>query len=178
MDDLELKISAADVLDSDIPDDVMLPGPTPKKKERKTDGTSNFLITCNPNISYRTVQTAEAKKAVARKLIAFGQNLGLNIRNHKLMKEMMNKPYPNVVKYEFALEQGNKQGFLHIHAIVMLDGYCQLRLPEMKKFLDRCMAPESNGGMVNVVPFKDTAATIAKYVKKHANSPYSTIKQE
>ena len=112
------------------------------------------------------------KKSVARKLIAFGKNLEINLRNHKLLKDFATPGYqhPELVDYRFSLEVGSQNGFIHLHCIAMFDGYCQIRLPELKSFLDRNMGSDSNGGYVNVAAFKDTKKVIENYVQKQQNS--------
>jgi len=59
-----------DVPDSAIPDKVLNAAP-PKKKERvpKTKQPSNFLITANPNVSWRDLETKDQRLKAAKKLI-------------------------------------------------------------------------------------------------------------
>jgi hypothetical protein len=171
----ELVIQSFDVMDNEIPDAVLQQQPPQTKPaKRATTQTSNFLITANPNISWRELQDKATRITAAKKLISFGKNLEVNLRNHLLLKEFVDKPFPNVKRFEFSIETGDKNGFLHLHAFVLFDGYCMLRLPALPELLNRIMAPLSKGGKVFVQPFKDVAETVKNYVHKHSNALYST----
>lgn len=177
--DNELDIQDFNIADSEIPAQVLEAGDFNKNKPKsKTQESkkSNFLITANPNISWRSLTDPQKKVSVAKKLIAFGKNLEVNLRNHKLLKDFATPGYkhPQVTDYRFSIETGGQNGFIHLHAIAMFDGYTQLRLPVLKEFLDRCMGSDSAGGYVNVQAFKDTKKTIDEYVAKHANALYDS----
>lgn len=167
--------------DCSIPDQVINHNQKPPKQyEKKTNQTSNFIITINPNISYRSLDKEQLIKA-SKSLIASCKNLEINFINGKLLKDFpSNSQYktPKLTKFDFAIERGEKNGFLHAHIIVMFDGYTQLRLGVMKEFINSMMSKYSKGCYVNVVNFKDTTTTIENYIKKHANAVYSTMKEE
>jgi len=173
-----LEIANFDVPDSAIPDKVLNAAP-PKKKERvpKTKQPSNFLITANPNVSWRDLQNRDQKLKAAKQLIIFGKNVEVNLKNHKLLKQVNTIPdykFPNVTNYKFAVESGSQKGFLHLHAIVSFDGYCQLRLGPMQQLLNTCMAGISTGGYVNVEYFPNTQELVQQYVNKDQNTIYHT----
>ena len=177
-----------DVLDDEntidsslIPDQVLNFTPKqPKQYEKKTSQTSNFIITINPNISYRSLQPDQVVNST-KALIAACKNLEINLSNGNLLKDFpSNSQYkmPKLTKFEFAIERGEQNGFVHAHIIAMFSSYTQLRLGVMKDFINSMMSKYSKGCYVNVVNFKDTTATIQNYIKKHSNAVYSTMVQD
>jgi len=161
-----------------VPDKVLNAAP-PKKKKRvpKTKQPSNFLITANPNVSWRDLETKDQKLKAAKQLIIFGRNLEVNLKNHKLLKQVNTIPdykFPNVTNYHFAVESGSQKGFLHLHAIVSFDGYCQLRLSTLQQLLNTCMAGISTGGYVNVEYFPNTQELVQQYVNKDQDTIFRT----
>ena len=70
----------------------------PKTRAKKSQKTSNFLITANPNVSQSEINSKEKITDVAKKLITFAKNLEINLKNHKLLKEYTTADYkfPNV----------------------------------------------------------------------------------
>ena len=75
-----------------------------------------------------------------------------------------------LLRFDYAIERGDSRHALHLHAIVLFDGYCQLRIQTIKELLDRCMQPYSKGGYVNVSAFNDTVSLVDQYVKKSSNA--------
>ncbi len=109
MNQLVLDIAEHDIDDSEVPISVL--SKTVKKKEKRASARkSNFLITANPNISWRALTDNQVKMRIAKKLIAFCKNVEINLRNHKLMKEFATAGYqfPDVSRFEFAIEMERK----------------------------------------------------------------------
>jgi len=68
--DPNLDITNFDVPDSAIPDKVLNAAP-PKRKAKinKTKQPSNFIMTANPNVSWRDLQNREQKLKAAKQLV-------------------------------------------------------------------------------------------------------------
>lgn len=158
-----------EIKDEDIPrgvfDNFKVLENKPKYK-KKTLMQSNFLITYNPNISYRALIDTEARMRVFKKLVALMRNIEVNLKNKKLLKEYQNVPIGNLAQFSYSIEQGLKRGFLHIHAIARFDGYAQIRIDTLRKFCNDAMAPDSKGGMVNIRTYTDSQKMIEAYVSK------------
>lgn len=143
--------------------------------ERKA-ATSNFLITINPNVSYKNL-TPETRMALAKRLrdvsVAFMQHLKagrfIKGKGEKLTQK------PNAVNAQTRLEIGGTSGFLHTHNIVSFDGVCHIDLVEARKWLNKELASVTGGKSVhfNVASFTDTQKIMAAYISKQDKSASS-----
>lgn len=168
---------ANDILDEEIPSHLIeLKTPARKQKVKATTQNSNFMITFNPNVSHRALNTPEKKAGFVRGLLALGRNIKLNLENKLLLKEFSDHPLTNVKLsyWDFEVEQGETRGFLHVHAVVKFTGYCQINVPALKKFANDFMSSvvqkfgiqEKAGGMLNIKAFRDTAQDMLSYIRK------------
>jgi hypothetical protein len=170
---LDLASDESDIKDEEIPVALLEQKAPVDKQKRAVTRTSNFIITANPNVSYRTLTNPQDKIKFAKKLIAFCKNVQHNLANHKLLKEFTTAGYkfPNLTRFEFAIESGDRNGFIHAHMMVMFDGYCQLRLPILTELLNHSMGTT---GYINVQSFNDTTKLVSQYVAKNQNTIYKS----
>ena len=102
-------VDESTIRDDEIPDAVRNFTPPAKKvREKKTANKSNFIITLNPNISWRSVNSNDARLLATRKLIAVCKNVELNLANHKLLKDFPSAAtykHPTITKYHYAIER-------------------------------------------------------------------------
>ena len=85
-----------------------------------------------------------------------------------------NYKYPNMTRFDYAIEIGYKNGFLHAHIITMFDGYTQVTIPTLQSFVNKLMETYSKGSYINIVSFKDTVTTIKNYINKHQKALYKS----
>lgn len=138
------------------------------KEERKA-GTSNFLITINPNRSYKK-QSPEERQAVAARLRLVSKTFVEHLQKGHFIKGKGAKltKVPKTTKAESRLEIGSTSGFIHTHALVSFDGVCHIDLAEARKWLAQALEPILGDGKFhfNVKAFADTQAVIAAYIAK------------
>lgn len=163
---------------SDVPDNILKfngPGTVQVNKQSVSDAaqSSSFLITVNPNASYKIIVTEEQKANLYRALRAAMNRLGSGFQTKEVLKPFPSvNPQPvtaNVKQYEFNIENGNKAGFMHVHAILILDGKCHIDLKKAQTLLDAELGSYHEPGQhvyLNIRSFKDQKSVIEAYLKK------------
>lgn len=125
-------------VDALIPRDVIAyePGSDQKTDQeyKRIARKSAFLITINPNISYKILNTPEKRKMLARKLIRLSED----IQNQFIKKQLITPADPktncNVEKVKYKIEIGGKRAFIHSHLIVQFSDKCKIDLPAIRAF--------------------------------------------
>lgn len=97
-------------------------GKIKKTKKRVGDQKSTFIITINPNVSYKTLKTKEDRiKYIERfeKIINVVKGL---FKDKTLLKKFHNNNICEdpVETFEYAIEMGKKTGFIHAHILLSL----------------------------------------------------------
>ena len=131
--------------------------------EIKRRAKSQFIITCNPNVS--RLQFERLDKRDRLELI-----IQLKQFNEKLVKNIQtfskDKSTPvDVLEHSINFEVGPTTKKLHTHMFIKLSRFCPLDLPIIKQ-LARDTITLSNGCMVNVRYVHDGSSVAKHYVEK------------
>jgi len=133
---------------------------------------SNFLITVNPNVSYKLTDSQELRAELYRKLRAAMNRLGSGFHTKELLKPfpVMSQALGSTVKqYEFNIEIGNNKGFMHVHSILLLEGKAHIDVKKCTELLDAELKGYHEAGQhcyINVKAFRDQKAVINAYIHK------------
>lgn len=160
-----------EISDSEIPDAIRNFKGVPKKERVKaTQQNSNFFLTYNPNVSYKYFKTTAERVKFSKKLIALFRNVGFNLGNKKFLKEFSNidTRTTKLDSYNFKIEIGEKRGFIHVHAIVLFNGYAQLNIQRMKSFMDGFLstADKKIRGALSYKLYHDPTKIMERYINK------------
>jgi hypothetical protein len=144
-----------------------------KQSVKDSAQSSNFLITVNPNVSYKIAVSDQQKTDLYQSLDKAMKRLGSGFQTRELLQ-----PFPavnqqavscNVKQYDFHVEYGNKAGFMHSHAVLLLDGKCHVNLKKCRAMLDEEFAAYHQAGEhvhLDIKAFKDQKAVIDAYLRK------------
>jgi hypothetical protein len=163
-----------------IPDEILNYDATKFKKTNKKDGSykkaaakSGFLITLNPNISHKKLDTPEKRKELFLKLKRLSGDLEREFRAGRLLVPKPNVPYvnnkpPTVESYKLNVEIGKQIGFMHGQGYCIFNGTTYINLEAVRKFIKD--SPNGFSDRNIKVQFKWFAAhnedTLKKYIDK------------
>lgn len=142
------------------------------EKKRKPLQNSTFLITINSNVSAHTRDT-ETFARVGKKLIFTGMKLEQNFRSGALLKAFGSsydyrvgyKP-PNVTRFDYGLERGDKLGHAHLHIVVSFDGPTHIQQDQFREYIRGILAPEVTNPHINIRWVKDGVQAANTYIHK------------
>jgi hypothetical protein len=166
--------------DDGVPDNIRNfsgPGSVHQIKYLDQINKSNFLITLNTNVSYKSLDE-EGRIALYNRTKLVMEQLGERFKSGEFLKQFgagnHGKIKVNVTKYEFHVEIGNKHGFMHAHAILCCDEKCHINLGLARSFTHECYSDihgdDKAGAYINVKSFQDTESVIRAYINKQQNS--------
>lgn len=149
-----------------------------KKTFRKIADKSNFLITINPNISFKTLPDNATKKAVAKKLLSAGKHIRAKLSNGIFCKPKgMRTPdykHPALIKYKKELEMGGKKGFIHMHIIASFDGVCHIDLSKLRDYVRGHFGRNVH---LQVKYFQNTQTAMEAYIEKTKDDDNENVGQ-
>lgn len=130
-----------------IPDDVINPvfetitDSKSKGDYKQKAAKSSFLLTVNTNISTKSLNTPDLRKASSIKLLRSLEHIKQQINNGQWLKPRPNTNLENWVRpevelFEPKLEIGGKMKRLHCHCIIILTGSALIKLDELRKYMN------------------------------------------
>lgn len=130
-------------IDKLIPDDLLkdvtdFKSDKQEKKHSKLAKKSNFILTINPNFSYKQLDSVFKKKGLARRLILLNQELETGFKNGNFLKKKglaKNWIAPPVISYDYKLEKGHRNGFIHTHSVLRLDGTAHVDVSKLRNHI-------------------------------------------
>jgi hypothetical protein len=143
-----------------------------KRDYRRIAHASNFLITINGNISWRTIADLPTRTKVYNEYSDAIEALSAGLTDGSLLKAHpgdrgKQAPAPKLTKFDSRIEVSNKNGWLHAHCIATYDSRIHVDLAKMKAEVSRYM-PSSQKVYVNVRHFQDVSEIIQAYVNKQS----------
>lgn len=148
---------------------------------KKISRASNFILTVNPNISYRSlIINEERKRVVLSGLQELGNELEYFFENGSNWNMVsIEKKDINLINYQYSIEQGKLKGFVHLHGLIQFDDRVIMDLPKLKKFVTSYLKQtgvvlDNRNIIVQLKYYKDTTAIVKKYLEK---DKFSEIKQ-
>lgn len=169
-----------------IPDEILNYDSTTFKKTNKKDGSykkaaakSGFLITLNPNISHKKLDTQEKRKELFLKLKRLSDELNKEFREGRLLIPKPNSPYvnnkpPPVEQYKLNIEIGKQIGFMHGQGYVIFGGTTYINLDAVRKFIKD--SPNGFADRNIKIQFKWFAANNEETMKKYIDKDYENVK--
>ena len=141
-----------------------------------TVNKSNFLITVNPNVSYKLLDL-EKRVALTRHLRAVMAQIGEKLKSREFLKSFSSQSRPGkqfgtdgaeVTKYDFTLEQGLKRGFIHSHAICLVNKKVHINTKAANEWLQNQFNDWQTSGKpyLHVRSFPSTESIMQSYLNK------------
>ena len=135
---------------------------------KQAANNSNFLITINPNISYRALDTDAKRIEIATKLKNISEFLKIKLSQGVLCKpkgvgsKTKWRP-PALISFHSEIEQGQMKGFLHIHCLVKFNGTCHIDLANLNRLLKHAF---NRAVHCQVKFYQDSSIALQAYLKK------------
>lgn len=104
----------------------------------KNSTNSMFLLTINPNISHKSLDTTEKRRRVKSTIEKFITNILFpNIENKFFLKKYKNNKICEdpINSFSYGVELGNKHGFLHTHVKIVMNCPCHLKTDTIRDLL-------------------------------------------
>lgn len=163
---------------SDLPEEFLqFTKPTKKKVDAKpkVQANSNFIITINPNISYKKL-TQDTKIQLGRQLLGLGNSMTQSMSTGQFLLPKGSKTRdptstfvpPKLISAQTKLEVGQEKGFVHIHSVVMFEGQCFVDLVALRDYSRQVMGRVCK---VQVKAFNNTVAVMEAYINKGQGNP-------
>lgn len=110
--------------------------PVKQQNSNKPKSPANFLITINPNISYKKLQDdVNLRQKTSSDIKDISLELRDNINNYIYDEYKLNGDDTKANMKSF-IEIGSKRGFIHNHSYLSLNNAAKLNIPKINKMIN------------------------------------------